>query len=114
MIGSIISHYDMIEQICSWSIGVIYKAEDTKLKRMGTLKFLLPELTSDVNAREHSIRETQAPLISEHNNISNIHQTNETGNGRLFIAMACYEGHTLNQQLAAGPLLIDQFMFLIR
>ncbi len=108
MIGKTVSHYKIIEEIGTGGMGVVYKAEDTKLQRTVALKFLPPELTRDSDAKARFIREAQAASALEHNNICNIHQIDETEDGLLFIAMACYEGRTLKQQLATGPLPVDQ------
>jgi Tol biopolymer transport system component len=108
MIGETISHYKIIEEIGVGGMGVVYKAEDTKLKRTVALKFLPPELIRDHEAKERFIREAQAASALEHNNICNIHEIDETEDGQVFIAMACYEGQTLKQQIADGPLPIDQ------
>ena len=108
MIGKTVSHYRITEQLGAGGMGVVYKAEDTKLKRTVALKFLPPELTRDAEAKERFIREAQAASALEHNNICNIHEINETEDGQLFIAMACYEGQTLIEQLAEGSIPVDQ------
>ncbi len=99
MIGKMISHYRIIEELGRGGMGVVYKAEDTKLKRTVALKFLPTELTRDSEAKERFIREAQAASALEHNNICNIHEINETEDGQLFIAMACYEGETLKNKI---------------
>ena len=107
MIGKTISHYKIIEQLGEGGMGVVYKAEDTKLKRTVALKFLPPELTRDPEAKKRFIREAQSASALEHNNIYNIHEIDETEGGQLFIAMACYEGESLKEKIERGPLKIE-------
>jgi len=108
MIGKTVSHYKIIEQLGAGGMGVVYKAEDTKLKRSVALKFLPQKLTSDPEAKERLIREAQAASALEHPNICNIHEISETDDGQLFIVMACYEGQTLKEKINSGPLPVDE------
>jgi serine/threonine protein kinase len=89
-------------------MGVVYKAQDTKLKRTVALKFLPPELTRDEDAKTRFIHEAQAASALQHNNICTIHEIDETGDGRMFISMDCYEGETLKKKIARGPLAVDE------
>jgi serine/threonine protein kinase/Tfp pilus assembly protein PilF len=97
MIGKTISHYRIFEEIGRGGMGMVYKAEDTKLKRTVALKFLPLELTDNQDYKERFIREARATSSLDHDNICNIHEINETENGQLFIVMACYEGKTLKE-----------------
>jgi serine/threonine protein kinase len=114
MIGKTISHYRIIEQLGAGGMGVVYKAEDTKLKRTVALKFLPPELTRDPDAKSRFIREAQAASSLDHPNICTIHEINETEpapgepGGQLFIVMACYEGETLKLKIEKGKLKIEE------
>ena len=108
MIGKTISHYKIIEKLGEGGMGVVYKAEDTKLKRTVALKFLPPELTRDPDAKERFIHEAQAASALEHPNICNIHEIDETSDGQMFIVMACYEGETLKDKIERGALTIEE------
>jgi serine/threonine protein kinase/Tfp pilus assembly protein PilF len=106
MIGKIISHYKISEELGHGGMGVVYRARDTKLKRTVALKFLPPELTRDPEAKARFIHEAQAVSALEHNNICTIHEIDETEDGQTFITMACYEGETLKSKIDRGPLKI--------
>ena len=103
MKGKIISHYRIIEKLGEGGMGIVYKAEDTKLKRTVALKFLPPDLVSNPEAKERLKREAQAAAALEHPNICNIHEIDETEDRRLFIAMAYYRGETLHLKMDKGP-----------
>ncbi len=104
MIGRTISHYRILEKLGQGGMGLVYKAEDTRLRRPVALKFLPPELTRDAEAKARFVHEAQAASALDHPNIYTIHEIDETPEGQLFIAMACYEGETLKERLARGPL----------
>ena len=104
MIGKTISHYRILEKLGEGGMGVVYKAEDTKLGRTVALKFLPPELTRDDEAKKRFIQEAQAASALDHPNICNIHEIDETNDGQMFIAMACYEGESLKAKIERGPL----------
>ncbi len=108
MSGSVISHYRILEKLGEGGMGVVYKAEDTKLKRTVALKFLPPELTRDPEAKARFIQEAQAASALDHPNICNIHEIDETGEGQLFICMAYYEGETLKERIRRGRLGADE------
>ena len=108
MIGRTISHYKIIEKLGEGGMGIVYKAEDTKLKRTVALKFLPPELTRDPEAKKRFIQEAQAASALEHNNICNIHEIDDTDDGQTFIVMACYEGEILKDKIQKGFLKIEE------
>ena len=108
MIGRTVSHYRILSKLGEGGRGVVYKAEDVKLKRAVALKFLPPELTRDKAAKTRFIHEAQAASALQHNNICAIHEIDETKDGRLFIAMDCYDGETLKEKIAKGPLPVKE------
>jgi len=108
MIGKTISHYRILEKLGEGGMGIVYKAEDTKLRRTVALKFLPPELTRDAEAKERFVHEAQAASALDHPNICTIHEIDETSDGQTFIAMACYEGESLRARIGRGPLKIDE------
>jgi serine/threonine protein kinase len=108
MIGTTISHYKILEVIGEGGMGVVYRAQDTRLDRPVALKFLPPDLTRSQEARERFIHEAKAASALQHHNICTIHDIDEAPDGQLFIVMDCYEGKTLAKMIDSGPLLIEQ------
>lgn len=95
--------YTIISELGKGGMGVVYKAEDTKLERKVALKFLPPELTEDPEARERFVREAKAAAALSHSHICTVYEIGEEEN-RLFIAMECIEGESLRQKILRGPL----------
>ena len=87
-------------------MGVVYKAEDTKLKRTVALKFLSPQLYQDKTARERIIQEAQAAAALDHPNICTVYEINEF-EGQTYIAMAYVEGQSLRDKIASGQLKVE-------
>jgi len=108
MIGQTVSHYKIVEKIGVGGLGVVYRAEDTKLLRSVALKFLPPEMTRDEDAKKRFIQEARAASVLDHPNIAVVHEIDETADGHAFICMTYYDGQTLKSKLAKAPLSIDE------
>ena len=108
MIGQTISHYRILEKLGEGGMGVVYKAQDTKLDRFVALKFLPHHLSQSEEEKQRFIHEAKAASALEHNNICNIHEIDESEEGQLFIVMAHYEGETLKARIERGPLAISE------
>ncbi len=106
--GTVISHYEIIEKLGGGGMGVVFKARDTRLKRIVALKFLPHSLTTRSEARLRFEQEAQAASALDHPNICTIHDTGQTDEGQLFIAMTYYEGETLKKKIARGPAPVDE------
>lgn len=104
MIGKTISHYKILEKIGEGGMGIVYKAEDTKLKRTVALKFLPKEFTRDKDAKDRFSQEAQAAGALDHPNICTVYEIDEV-EGQIFIVMAYIEGQDLKARLKSG--LID-------
>ncbi len=106
MIGRTISHYEITERLGEGGMGVVYKAEDTKLKRAVALKFLSAHLLSNDEAKTRFFREAQASAALDHPNICTVYEIDEV-EGQTFIAMAHLDGETLDHKITAGPIAFD-------
>ena len=102
--GTRLGQYEIASLIGGGGMGVVYKAQDTRLKRQVAIKLLPPELTRDGTAKQRFLQEAQAASALDHPNICTIHEINETPDGQLYLVMACYEGETLKQKIERGPL----------
>ena len=109
MIGQAISHYKITEKVGEGGMGVVYKAEDTKLERTVALKFLASHLMSNKEAGKRFIREAKAAAALDHPNICTVHEIDEVDD-HTFIAMAYLEGETLDKRIAAGPVPLDDVL----
>lgn len=105
--STIAGKYQILEELGRGGMGVVYKAEDTKLKRTIALKFLPPELTHILEVKERFMREAQAAAALDHPNICTVYEFDEAEE-KTYISMAYIEGQSLKKKIESGPLELDE------
>ncbi len=103
LLGTLVSHYRVLEHIGAGGMGVVYLAEDERLHRKVALKFIAPSSALDDSAQKRLLHEAQAASALDHPNIATVYEVGDFGD-QLFIAMAYYQGETLKRRIERGPL----------
>jgi serine/threonine-protein kinase len=104
LIGTTLGSYRIIDRLGAGGMGVVYRAEDTRLHRQVAIKFLPPGLSHDPDARARFMTEARAASALDHPGIGAIFQVDEAPDGQMYLVMACYEGETLDRAIKRGTL----------
>ncbi|MFQ5674798.1 MAG: serine/threonine-protein kinase, partial [bacterium] len=108
MVGKTIKHYKILKKLGEGGMGVVYKAEDTKLHRMVALKFLPHGSSENEEAKQRFINEARAASALDHPNICTLHEIGDTRDGQMYMTMAYYGGQSLKEKIDQGPLPVTE------
>ncbi len=108
MIGREVDHYRILGHLGGGGMGVVYKAEDTRLERTVALKFLPPAMTRDAVAKSRFLQEARAASALDHPNVCTIYDIGELDDGQLYLVMPAYDGETLKKRIERGPLPVEE------
>ena len=115
LVGQTISHFRVLEPLGAGGMGIVYRAEDMRLRRPVALKFLLPHYGDDATAKTRFVREARAAAALDHPNLCTVLEVGESEEGGLFIAMVIYAGETLKARLEReGPLSVADCLAIAR
>ncbi len=109
--GSTLGPYAIVAELGHGGMGVVYTAQDPRLKRQVAIKLLAPDLTRDETAKQRFLQEAQAASALDHPNICTIHEINETDDGQLYLVMAYYAGETLKERIGAPNPVVFSLQF---
>jgi eukaryotic-like serine/threonine-protein kinase len=113
--GRTISHFNLREALGAGGMGVVYRADDTRLGRVVALKFLFPQYNLDASAKARFLREAHAAAALDHPNLCTIHEVGTSDEGWLFLTMALYQGETLRARLIRdGPIIAREALEIAR
>ncbi len=107
MIGKTISHYKILEKLGEGGMGVVYKAEDIRLKRTVALKFISPQALGSEEDKSRFIHEARAAASLSHPSICTVHEIDEF-EGQSFISMEFIKGHSLKDRIESGPIKLEE------
>lgn len=106
--GTRVGRYEVVDEVGRGGMGVVYRARDPQLQRFVAVKLLPQHLSAQQQAKVRFLAEARAASALDHANICTIYEAGETDDGRLYIAMPYYEGRTLKQRIAEGPVPVDE------
>ncbi|HEX3553535.1 MAG TPA: protein kinase [Thermoanaerobaculia bacterium] len=111
---STLHRYRILGPLGEGGMGIVYRAEDTRLRRSVAVKTVPAELIANGQAKERFLNEARAASALDHPNVCTVYEIEETGAGQLYLTMPCYDGETLRSRLARGPLPIAEAVHIAR